>query len=165
MEITGNLHNFQIKKDCNSSSWVREKISEEWLEPGIYTWVAPLTCKISLQVAGGGGGGCLYNLLGSEKYATGGNGELIEQTVYIEKNTQYQIKVGKGGLGSTSLNLNFQSENGEESYFDSIMAQAGTFCAITSKEIIEGESKGNGLGGQGGYGSENGENGYVKILQ
>jgi hypothetical protein len=101
----------------------------------------PLICDI-LLVGGGGGGG--YDRAGG-----GGAGGLLLYTNRFINTGSYTIRVGKGGVGSTSI---VSGTNGSSSYFSGlsgVTALGGGGGASANPSVV------SGIGGSGGGGAGN----------
>lgn len=152
----------------------------EYRTPGTYTINIPAgvpRAKIQIAGGGGGGGGGMYNGTGG----SGGNGELLEQTINVTA-TNYSAVVGsggaggRGGKGNMEQNAAWNGSDGNASSAFGISARGGGGGICAKFEINgstgtgygsggaggEGGSRANGLLGTGGTGGT-GSNGWVII--
>ena len=141
--------------DINRIEWI-------YTESGFYTWTCPenITNISVVAVGGGGGGGNSQSYGGS---GGGGGGLIWVNNVSVLPGTDYTIKVGIGGLGSTDGITNGQ--DGGDTYFNNLLIAHGGEGGKSS-----GNSSANFTGGDGGqrtinltnnttYGGGNGGNG------
>lgn len=87
---------------------------------GTSSWTLPTGVRSAevLIVAGGGGGGCFGG--------GGGGGGLVYRNNYYFSQSNIQLTVGNGGLGSSAYNIaNSPGANGENSVLDGITAIGG----------------------------------------
>ena len=156
-----NPYSFGIKQNYKSSATTQVEFTyQEWITPGTYTWIAPLTGTINVEIAGAGGGG----LNGRWGVSSGGSGNLIHQQTSVIKNKSYEVIVGKGGnyLYYDYETTENTAEDGGFSKFNDIIAEGGKASYSDYKEGTNGANAGNGNGGKGGNGTD-GANGWVKI--
>jgi hypothetical protein len=95
---------------------------------GSTTWTSPAyTTSIEyLIVGGGGGGGGAYDTGSS---GGGGAGLVLTGTVSVTPNFTYNIYVGSGGAGGTAdrtVPIETNGGNGENSFFNAIIATGGS---------------------------------------
>jgi titin len=93
-----------------------------------YTWTAPtgITSIDYLVVGGGGGSGGGYDTGGG---GGGGGGMVLSGTLSVTPGTVYDIVVGDGGMGGTSVRTSLPEINGSpgnDSSFDTIVALGGS---------------------------------------
>lgn len=151
----------------------------EYRTPGTYTINIPAgVSRAKAQIAGGGGGGGgMYNGTGG----SGGNGELLEQTINVTA-TNYSAVVGSGGAGGIGGKGNMEQNaarngsdgNASSAFGISARGGGGGICAKFGTNGStgtgygsggaggEGGSSANGLLGTGGTGGT-GSNGWVII--
>jgi len=93
-----------------------------------------------LLVAGGGGGGM------GESAGGGGAGSMFEShNIELETGTTYQVVVGRGGIGATSVNS--QGGNGSPSSFNGFTTIGGGGGGSSSATVLNGRIGGSGGGG------------------
>ena len=162
MSVVSNPYIFDIKYDYNSYSEINKFISQSWTSPGTYTWTAPFTGIIQLEIAGAGGGGASY---GEYDSSVGGNGNLLSTTYNIVANKIYTIIVGKGGASKSDADYheNPKGDPGESSSFEELISEGGGAGSAEYKSIQNGTNAGNGNGGKGSKYPNSGGNGWVKI--
>ena len=152
----------------------------EYRTPGTYTINIPAgvpRAKAQIAGGGGGGGGGMYNGTGG----SGGNGELLEQTINVTA-TNYSAVVGSGGAGGIGGKGNMEQNaarngsdgNASSAFGISARGGGGGICAKFGTNGStgtgygsggaggEGGSSANGLLGTGGTGGT-GSNGWVII--
>jgi len=118
-------------------------------------YTTPLNVKVLIVGGGGAGGGGLFNGAG------GGGGGVVYKSTYAVTGTM-DVHIGVGGTGNT----NTQGENGEDSFFDVVIASGGGGGGCNATWGINGGSGGGGspIDGIGGLGSVgqgyNGGNSY-----
>lgn len=157
---------------------------QEFTTPGNFTFTPTVTGKYTVEVAaaggGGGGGAFIYNLSGSG--GNGGTGGYIKANKELNAGTQYNVIVGKGGIGGQGFagasGGDFTASaggDGGDSSFDSLRATGGTgggtysgFPNVPVKQGVNGTPAGSGgIGGRGGVGNspngKNGQNGWVRV--
>lgn len=157
---------------------------QEFTTPGNFTFTPTVTGKYTVEVAaaggGGGGGAFMYTLSGSG--GNGGTGGYIKANKELNAGTQYNVIVGKGGIGGQGFagasGGDFTASaggDGGDSSFDSLSAAGGTgggvysgFPNVPVKQGVNGTPAGSGgIGGTGGVGSspngKNGQNGWVRV--
>ena len=93
-----------------------------------YTWTAPagITSIDYLVVGGGGGSGGGYDTGGG---GGGGGGMVLSGTYSVTPGNSYNIVVGDGGMGGTSVRTSLPEINGSpgnDSSFDTIVALGGS---------------------------------------
>lgn len=95
---------------------------------GSTTWTAPAyTTSVEYLVVGGGGGGGGAFDTGSS--GGGGAGLVLTGTVSVTPNFTYNIYVGSGGAGGTAdrtVPIETDGGNGQNSYFNAIIATGGS---------------------------------------
>ena len=182
MSVVSNPYIFNIKNNYSSKAEINIAFtSQSWTTPGTYTWVAPFTGAIQVEVAGAGGGsGSSYGYkdrLGRRYLETsydGGNGELKKSTAKISINNSYTIIVGKGG--NAGQGVRESGSSGEDSSAFNINGKGGTGSGGTygnDKGLAPTSYSGGGKGGagvrdinlDGPISGNNGANGWVKITK
>ncbi len=101
---------------------------ETFSTTGATTWTAPssVTSIEYLVVGGGGGGGGAFD---TGSGGGGGAGLVLSGTIPVTPSATYNIYVGLGGAGGTAdrtVPTEIPGSNGENSYFDSIVATGGS---------------------------------------
>ncbi len=96
---------------------------------GLTTWTAPsTTTNIEYLIVGGGGGGGGSYDTGSA--GGGGAGLVLTGTISVTPNSTYNIYIGNGGAGGIGNRTGSPTEtngsDGENSYFDTIIATGGS---------------------------------------
>lgn len=157
---------------------------QEFTTPGNFTFTPTVTGKYTVEVAaaggGGGGGAFMYTMSGSG--GNGGTGGYIKANKELNAGTQYNVIVGKGGIGGQGFagasGGDFTASaggDGGDSSFDSLSATGGTgggvysgFPNVPVKQGVNGTPAGSGgIGGRGGVGNspngKNGQNGWVRV--
>lgn len=152
----------------------------EYRTPGTYTINIPAgvpRAKTQIAGGGGGGGGGMYNGTGG----SGGNGELLEQTINVTA-TNYSAVVGSGGAGGIGGRIimeqiaaqNGSDGNASSAFGISARGGGGGICAKFKTDGSTGTGYGSGgAGGEGGSSSNDlldtggtggtGSNGWVII--
>lgn len=174
VQVISNPYSFIIKKNYKSSAEINIEFTyQEWTTPGTYTWTAPFTGTIQVEIAGAGGGSIITSI-GNDvnQGANGGNGNLLNIEINIIKNMSYNLSVGKGGAGKIFNNkANNDAEDGENSSFDNNISAGGQGAYTNEKVVTQGANAGNGQGGKGGTANKDskiansGANGWVKITK
>ena len=133
MSVVSNPYSFNIISNYKVNADIIEFTPPSWTVPGSYTWIAPFTGTIQLEIAGAGGGGAKYGEVDS---ATGGNGNLLSTTYNVVLNKNYSIIVGKGGLSVFSdYHDNPIGEPGEASSFEELVSEGGGAGSAEYKSI------------------------------
>ena len=99
---------------------------------------------------GGGAGGYKSSVTGEQ---SGGLTD-IEDTLKIKKGVAYEVTVGNGGSGSSSITA--YGQNGEDSIFHNIISIGGGAGGSGATAVQPGRNGGSGGGGSGGSGAEGG---------
>lgn len=127
--------------------------SQEWQEPGTYSFQVPTgITKITVTACGGGGGGGDGGNASSSggQYRIGGGGggaaAIVKQEYTVTSGSFIEITVGRGGSRET---------NGTATIIGNLVTLAGgkkgTYTTSYNKQTVGGASGGTG-GGDGGYG-------------
>lgn len=128
----------------------------EYRTPGTYTINIPAgvpRAKAQIAGGGGGGGGGAYKGIGG----SGGNGELLEQTVNVTA-TNYSVIVGSGGsggAGGSGFGSGTEGTNGNASSALGITASGGGGGGGASRTANGSAGTSYGSGGAGGAGGNN----------
>lgn len=160
----------------------------EYTSPGTYTFVAKLTGKYRIEIAGAGGGGGGYSRVpGNNKLGgSGGTGGYTVYTATLTKNKSYNVTVGAGGAGGRGYSFDNDNsykenpphaedgKNGGNSSFDTKTATGGKGgqggCGNSYNGTNGANGTPSGAGGTGGvtgrkYAEDatSGKNGWVRI--